>query len=102
MIFKWFSILADETRDLSNHEQMVVCLRWVSDEYEVFEDLVGLIRLDNITSDTLYSVLKDTIVHLGLGFRNSRGQGLKIFKAMLKVLPKDLKMTILLLFQYIV
>ena len=75
MIFKWFSILADETRDLSNHEQMVVCLRWVSDEYEVFEDLVGLIRLDNITSDTLYSVLKDTIVRLGLDFRNSRGQG---------------------------
>ena len=72
---KWFSILADETRDLSNHEQMVVCLRWVSDEYEVFEDLVGLIRLDNITSDTIYSVLKDTIVRLGLDFRNCRGQG---------------------------
>ena len=69
---KWFSILADETQDLSNHEQMVVYLRWVSDAYEVFEDLVGLIRLDNITSDTIYSVLKDTIVHLGLDFCNCR------------------------------
>ena len=44
---KWYSILADETRDLSNHEQMVICLRWVSDEYEVFEDLIGPVQLDN-------------------------------------------------------
>ena len=29
---------------------MVICLRWVSDEYEVFEDLIGLVQLDNITS----------------------------------------------------
>ena len=72
---KWYSILADETRDLSNREQMVICLRWVSNEYEVFEDLIGLVQLDNITSDTIYSVLKDSIVHLGLDFGNCRGQG---------------------------
>ena len=50
-------------------------MRWVSDEYEVFEDLIGLVQLDNITSDTIYSVLKDSIVHLGLDFGNCRGQG---------------------------
>ena len=31
---KWYPILADETRDLSNREQMVICLRYVSDEYK--------------------------------------------------------------------
>ena len=25
----WFSLLADETRNISNHEQLVLCLRWV-------------------------------------------------------------------------
>ena len=50
-------------------------MRWVSDEYEVFEDLIALVQLDNITSDTIYSVLKDSIVHLGLDFGNCRGQG---------------------------
>lgn len=54
---------------------MVICLRWVSDEYEVFEDLIGLVQLDNITSDTIYSVLKDSIIRLGLDFGNCRGQG---------------------------
>lgn len=69
---KWYSILVDETQDLSNHEQMVICLRWVSDKYEVFEDLIGLVQL---ASDAIYSVLKDSIVCLGLDFGNCRGQG---------------------------
>ena len=99
---KWYFILADETRDLSNHEQMVICLRWVSNEYEVCEDLIGLVQLDNITSDMIYSVLKDSIICLGLGFGDCRGQGYdgaQNFQG--QVWPKDLKMTILLLSQYI-
>ena len=83
---------------------MVVCLRWVSDEYEVFEDLIGLVQLNNITSDTIYLVLKDSIVRLGLDFGDCRGQGydgLKIFKVISKVWPKDLMTKILLLSQCI-
>ena len=37
--------------------KMVICLRWVSNEYEVCEDLIGLVQLDNIISDTIYLVL---------------------------------------------
>ena len=69
------SILADETRDLSNREQMVICLRWIFSEHAVCEDLIGLVQLDNTTSDTIYSVLKDSIVNLGLDFGDSKGQG---------------------------
>ena len=67
-----YSILADETRDLSNCEQMVIRFCYVSDEYE---DLIGLVQLDNITAETIYSALKDSITHLGLDFANCRGQG---------------------------
>ena len=35
----WFSLMADETRDVSNGEQLVICLRWGSENYEVFEDI---------------------------------------------------------------
>ena len=66
---KWCSILADETRDLSNCGQMVICLRRVFDEYEVFEDLFNLIIFS--TSDTIYSVLKNS---LGLDFSHCRVQ----------------------------
>ena len=34
----WF-LLADETRDVSNREQLVVCIRWVSESYK---DAVGM------------------------------------------------------------
>ena len=66
---KWYSILADKTRDLSNHEQMVIFLRWVSNAYEVFKDLTGLVQLDNITSDTIYSLLKDSGLYFSFGSR---------------------------------
>ena len=33
----WFSLLADETRDISNCEQLVLCLRWISEHYEILK-----------------------------------------------------------------
>lgn len=95
-------MVADETQDLLNHEQMVICLRWVSDEYEVFEDLTGLVQLDIITPDITYSVLKDLMFCLSLNFGNCRGQGYDGAQNFQGHVKKDLKMKILLLFQYIV
>ena len=64
----WFSLLADETRDISNREQLVLCVRWVSDHYEIFEDQIGLIQLENTTAETIYSSLKDGLLCLGIPF----------------------------------
>lgn len=70
----WFSLLADETRDISNNEQLVICLRWVSDSYDIAEDMVGLVRLDNTTAQTVYLCLKDCLLRLGVEFQYCRGQ----------------------------
>ena len=40
---QWFCLLADETRNISNRKHLVMCIRWVSESYEINEDLVGLI-----------------------------------------------------------
>ena len=53
-------------RDISNREQLVLCVRWVSDHYEVFEDQIGLIQLENTTAETIYSSLKDCLLRLGI------------------------------------
>ena len=37
-----FSIMADETTDVSNQEQVVICIRWVDTDLEVHEDYIGL------------------------------------------------------------
>ena len=70
----WFALLADETRDVSNREQLVLGIRWVSDSYEINEDMVGLIQLNDTTAATIHKCLKDSLVSLGFQFQNCRGQ----------------------------
>lgn len=55
---KWFALLADETRDVSNREQLVLCIRWVSESYKIHEDVVGLIQLENTTAESIHKALK--------------------------------------------
>ena len=38
----YFALEVDEVMDSSNKEQVVVCIRWVDDKFEVHEDFVGL------------------------------------------------------------
>ena len=72
---QWFALLADETRDVSNREQLVVCIRWVSDCYEISEDVVGMIQLSDTSAETIYKSLKTSLISLGLQIENCRGQG---------------------------
>ena len=34
--------MADETADVPNKEQVVICIRWVDSNFTVHEDFVGL------------------------------------------------------------
>ena len=38
----FYSIMADETTDSSNHEQVVICSRWVDNRLNAHEELIGL------------------------------------------------------------
>ena len=66
----WFSILADETRDISNEEQLVIIIRWVNKIYEVQEDLIGMIHVPSTTSSTLTAAIKDVLVRCILPLSN--------------------------------
>ena len=41
---KYFSLMADEVTDVSNREQVVVCIRWVDGELQPHEDFLGLYK----------------------------------------------------------
>ncbi len=43
--------MVDETTDMANTEQVVVCLRWVNEIFEVHEEFVGLYQVDTIHSE---------------------------------------------------
>ena len=56
---RFFSIMADEMRDISNHEQMSMVIRWVDTEYVIHE---GMLHIPDTTSSTLTSVIKDVLI----------------------------------------
>ena len=31
--------MADESADIANEEQLVICFRWVDDDFEIYEDV---------------------------------------------------------------
>ena len=70
----WFGIIADEATDVSNREQLNLSIRWVNDNYEVFEDPVGLFGLPNTSANTITEVIKDLLIRCDLPLSLCRGQ----------------------------
>ena len=66
--------MADEVTDASNHEQFVICLRWVDQFLEVHEDFIGHYKVDNIKADTLRTAIEDVLLLLAIPLQNARGQ----------------------------
>ena len=67
-------IMIDETTDVSNREQATVVIRWVSEDFKVHEEFVGLYHVDSIDSASLVSVIKDVLLRLNLSVNKLRGQ----------------------------
>ena len=69
-----FAVMADECTDISNKEQFTICIRWVTDALEVQEDFIGLYSVDRIDAETLFRVIKDTLLRLNVSLCRCRGQ----------------------------
>lgn len=70
-----YAILVDETRDVSNKEQLTLIIRWVDNEFEIHEDFVGFMSMDKVDSESLTGAIKDVLVRCMLPLSNCRGQG---------------------------
>ena len=71
---KFFTIMADETADVANKEQVVICFRWVDDDLNVHEDFVGMEPVGRATADKVIAVIKKAIKLMNLKLCNARGQ----------------------------
>ncbi|XP_021747713.1 zinc finger MYM-type protein 1-like [Chenopodium quinoa] len=69
-----FAILADELADISDKEQMAICLRYVNKE-EVCEHLLGIVHVGDTTSLTLKVAIESLLINRYLSFSQVRGQG---------------------------
>ena len=71
---KWFTLMVDETTDLSNTEQMILCLRYVDDDLDVHEKVIGLHSLESTSADAIVSTIQDILLRFNLRIDNCRGQ----------------------------
>ncbi len=70
----FLTIMADETTDASNTEQVTLFIRWVTDDLQVHEYFVGLYSVTSIAADMIVSVIKDVFLRMNLSFDTVRGQ----------------------------
>ena len=71
---KFFTIMADETADVSIKEQLVVCIRWVDDKFVIHEDFIGMWPLPRTTADQIVETLREALQQMNLDIQNARGQ----------------------------
>ena len=70
----YFSIMVDETIDVSTTEQIVFVLRWVDDDLEPHDEFLGIHQTDSIDANTLVAIVKDILIRFNLDMKNCRGQ----------------------------
>lgn len=66
--------MMDETTDVANQEQLVVCFRWVDQQLEIHKDFNGMHSLATMCSDDIIKVIKDLLLHLDSDISQCRGQ----------------------------
>ena len=70
----FLTIMAGETTDTSNHEQVTLFLLWVTNDLVVHEEFLGLYHSESINAATLSSIVQDLFIRLNLSINRLRGQ----------------------------
>jgi hypothetical protein len=71
---KYFSVLGDETADISNQEQFALCLNYVHD-YKLYTKFVEFVSVESTTGKNLSEVIISKLQSWGLSMSKLRGQG---------------------------
>ena len=70
-----YSINADKTADVSRQEQLVVCITWIDDKFEIHEDPIELSDFPKTHTNTLTACIKDCLLRCCLPISQCCGQG---------------------------
>ena len=70
----FLSVMVDETTDVANQEQVVICFRWVDSKLEAHEEFVGLYQVECTQAEMLVAVVHDVLKRLNISTLKLRGQ----------------------------
>ena len=63
----FFSVIADETKDISKKEQLAVLIRYVDSEtFQIKERVIGVHYLQDLSADSLASKIINNLISLGI------------------------------------
>ena len=71
---QFFTVMCDETTDVSNQEQAVICIRSVNDKFENREDFIELRQLESTTAESIFTMLNEVLHDFDLPVSKLRGQ----------------------------
>ena len=60
--------------EVSNHEQLILCLRWIDKNSEQHEDMIGLYQVKNVKFETLFASIKYGLIQMGIPLTDCRGR----------------------------
>ena len=69
------SLIADETSDVCNQEQVSICIRYCINTLQSDKIFFGFCETCKTDSSTLFCLIKDGLIRLGLDISRLRGQG---------------------------
>ena len=70
----FFALIVDEYTDISEKEQLTICIRWIDKHLEVSEDFLGFFNMPDTGAETIVRVIKDVLLKLQLSLGYCRGQ----------------------------
>ena len=65
---------SDEATDVGHKEQLMVCIRWVDDDFDIHEDPIELVNVPQTDAQTLTTCAKDCLLRCCLPISQCRGQ----------------------------
>ena len=71
----FFTILADETTDVSNTEQLCISIRFVDETCSIHEEFLGFVSLARTTGEAVATSILEALQTWSLDVKNCRGQG---------------------------
>ena len=70
----YLTVMVDEATDKSNKEQLTLVVRWVSDDFVVSEEFLGLYTLSAIDARNIVDVMKDAFLWFQIPLAKLLGQ----------------------------
>ena len=69
----FFSIILDESGDVSNKEQAVLYVRWMDENLTPYEDFLALYEMEKTDADSIVRIIKDSLLRFGFDKEKLRG-----------------------------